>query len=144
MTDESGEIGWSAPETMAEIIVRIPELIEPYGSIMIARAFEEPPLVKGGLWGIGRLGKRIAEAVEFHQNEILAVFDGDDPEILGLAAWAMGEASFAPALPHLKSLQNRKGSAQLYIEGDFVGQPLANWIEEAISKIETGLAAANP
>jgi hypothetical protein len=141
MTDESGEIGWSAPETMAEIIVHIPELLEPYGSIMIARAFEEPPLVKGGLWGIGRLGKRIGQVIELHQNEILAAFDSDDPEIIGLAAWAMGEAGFAPALPHLKSLQSRKESVQLYIEGDFVEQPLKNWVHEAISKIETGPTA---
>ncbi|UCC60546.1 MAG: hypothetical protein JSV02_01590 [Dehalococcoidia bacterium] len=143
MTDESGEIGWSAPETMAEIIVHIPELLEPYGSIMIARAFEEPPLVKGGLWGIGRLGKRIGQVIELHQNEILAAFDSDDPEIIGLAAWSMGEVGFVPALPHLKSLQSWKGSAKLFIADDFVEKPLEDWVKEAIYRIETGPTAAS-
>ncbi len=77
MNDESGGIGWSAPQTIAEIIANIPELIDPYGSMMIAYSIEEPPLMKGGLWGIGRLGKRIAGSVDFFQDKVLAIFQSD-------------------------------------------------------------------
>lgn len=69
MNDESGGIGWSSPQTIAEIIVNIPEILDPYGSMMIAHSIEEPPFVKGGLWGIGRLGKMIADAVDFFQDK---------------------------------------------------------------------------
>ncbi|MBT4512147.1 MAG: hypothetical protein HOC20_08070, partial [Chloroflexi bacterium] len=31
LNDESGGIGWNAPQTIAEIIVLIPELVDPYG-----------------------------------------------------------------------------------------------------------------
>ncbi len=133
--DEAGGIGWSAPHTIAEIIADIPELIDPYGSVMIAHAFEEPPLVKGGLWGIGRLGKKVADSVEFFQDRILSSFQIEDAETLGLAAWAIGEVGFKPALPFLEKLKERSEPVRIYIKGDFYEKPLEQWAEEAINKI---------
>ena len=135
LNDESGGIGWSAPQTIAEIIVAIPELLEPYGGMAIARALEEPPLVKSGLWAMGRLGKRIAEVVGLFQNMILGVFESDEPETLGLAAWAMGEAGFAPALPSLEALKDSREPVRIYIDGEFQEKPLEWWTKEAIRKI---------
>jgi Arc/MetJ family transcription regulator len=106
LTDESGEIGWSAPETIAAIIYLVPELLKPYGSMMIHRTLDEPPLVNGALWGIGHLGNRMKENVELFQDRILGVLETDDPQTLGLGARAMGEASFKPALPLLERLKN--------------------------------------
>jgi hypothetical protein len=136
INDESGGIGWSAPQTIAEIIINIPELLEPYGSMMIAHTLEEPPLIKGGLWGIGRLGKQIAESVEFFREKILAAFENNDPEILCLAAWAMGEVGFRQALPFLKKLSEGKERVRIYICGDFHEKSLGEWASEAIAKIE--------
>jgi hypothetical protein len=133
--DESGGIGWSSSQTIAEIIVNIPELLDPYGSMMIAHAFEEPPLIKGGLWGIGRLGKRITEAVDFFQAKVLAAFRIDDVETLCLAAWAMGEAGFKPSLPYIEKLSGRKEHGRIYIKGDFHEKSLGEWAKEAIVKI---------
>jgi len=135
ITDESGGIGWSAPQTIAEIIVNIPSLLDPYGSMMIAHAFEEPPLIKAGLWGVGRLGKEIADAVDFFQDKVLRTFRGDDAETLGLAAWAMGEIGFRPALPFLEELRERDEPVRIYIKGDFYEKPLGQWAREAISKV---------
>jgi len=40
--------------------------------------------VKGGLWGIGRLGERIKDSVSFFQNEIFSkVLKINKPETLG-------------------------------------------------------------
>lgn len=136
LNDESGGIGWSAPQTIAEIIINIPELLEPYGSIMISHTLEEPFLIKGGLWGIGRLGKQIAESVEFFREKILAAFENDDPEILCLAAWAMGEVGFKQALPFLKKLSEGKERVRIYICGDCHEKSLGEWASEAIAKIE--------
>jgi hypothetical protein len=138
ITDESGGIGWSAPQTIAQIISNIPELIDPYGSMMIAHTFEEPPLVKGGLWAIGRLGRLAAEAVLFFQDKILSVFQSDDAEILGLAAWAMGEVGFELALPFLEKLSEFKEPVCIYIKGDFHEKPLGQWARGAIIKIRKG------
>jgi hypothetical protein len=137
LNDESGGIGWSAPQTIAEMIVNIPELLDPFGSMMIAHTLDEPPLVKGGLWGIGRLGKRAAESVEFFKDQVLGVFQNDDPETLSLAAWALGEVRFRPALPFLETLKERKETVQIYIGGEFHEKQLGQWTKEAIEKIKT-------
>lgn len=136
MTDESGGIGWSAPQTIAEIIVNIPELIDPYGSMMIAYSIEEPSMVKGGLWGIGRLRRRITDSVDFFRDKILMVFHSDDAEILGLAAWAMGEACYRPAVPFLDKLLTRDELVRIYKDGNFDEKALGQWARQAISEIE--------
>lgn len=135
MNEESGGIGWSSPQTIAEIIMNIPDVLDPYGSMMIAHSIEEPPLMKGGLWGIGRLGKVIADAVDFFQDKVLSVFQIDDAETLGLAAWAMGEVGFKPAVFFLEQLQERSEPVRIYVQGDFLEKPLGKWAEEAIDKI---------
>lgn len=135
MNEESGGIGWSSPQTIAETLVNIPEILDPYGSMMIAHSIEEPPFMKGGLWGIGRLGKTISDAVDFFQDKILAAFQSDNVETLGLAAWALGEVGFKPALPFLGNLLERKEPVRIYVKGNFFEKPLGQWAEEAINKI---------
>ena len=137
MNDESGGIGWFSPQTIAEIILNIPELIAPYGSMMLYHALEEPPLVKGGLWGIGRLGRRLKEDVAFFEDKVLGVFQSDDPKVLGLAAWAMGEVGFAPALPYLEKLTGRPEKVRIYLD-NFCAKSLGEWAKEAKNKIKEG------
>jgi hypothetical protein len=136
MNDESGGIGWSSPQTIAEIIVDIPELIDPYGNMMVAHSLEEPFFVKGALWGIGKLGELIIEAVDFFRDKVLAAFNSDDAETLGLAAWSMGETGFKPALIFLRKLSIRTEPVCIYIEGEFEEKTLGEWAKEAIDKIE--------
>jgi len=136
LNDESGGIGWSSPQTIAEMIVHMPELLDPFGSMMIAHTLDEPPLVKAGLWGIGRLGERVAESVEFFKDLVLRVFQNDDPETLSLAAWALGEVRYRTALPFLAIIKERKELARIYIDGEFHEKQLGQWAKEAIEKIE--------
>lgn len=136
MNDESGGIGWSSPQTVAEIIVSIPELIDPYGNMMVAHSLGEPFLVKGGLWGIGKLGRLITEAVDFFKDKVLATFNSDDAETLGLASWSMGETVFRPALIFLKKLNLRSEPVCIFIEGNFEEKTVGDWAKEAIDKIE--------
>jgi len=135
MNDESGGIGWSAPQAVAEIIRQIPELLDPYGSMMIAYSLDEPPLVKGGLWGIGRLGSMITDTVYFFEDKVLATFQTDDFETLGLASWSMGEACFTPAAPFIEKLQSSTEVVRIYMENDFIEKPLGQWAQEAFAKI---------
>jgi len=138
LNDESGGIGWNAPQTIAEIIVLIPDLIDPYGSMMIDRTMEEPLLVPSSMWAIGRMGQRIKPAVSFFQELVLHHLTSDDPEILGLTAWAMGEVGFEPALPGLNELVGREELVSIYIRGDFHQKTVGDWTSLAIAKINSG------
>jgi hypothetical protein len=135
ISDESGGIGWSAPQTIAETIIAIPQLSDPFANIMIDRSFNEPALLKGGLWGIGRLGRSISQSIKVFQDLILASFDVDDPETLGLAAWAMGEIRLKPALPYLQTLKYRTEPVRIYISPFFHEKQLGSWARAAIAKI---------
>lgn len=136
MSDESGGIGWSSPQAVAEIIANIPVLIDPYGSMMIAHCIDEPPLVKGCLWGIGRMGILITDSVYFFRKKILEVFQSDEGETLALASWAMGEAGFEPALPFLEKLEDHGEKIRIYINGNFCEKTLSRWAGEAMEKIK--------
>ncbi|MFC2018191.1 DVU0298 family protein [Chloroflexota bacterium] len=142
LSDESGEMGWSSPQTVAETLCSIPELLEPYGSMMIYRSLEEPTLVAGGLWGIGRLGIRIKGAVVSLRQIVLGVFEIEDMKILGLAAWAMGEVGLGTALPYLEELKSHKAPVEIYINGRFYQKPIGQWAQEAIGKINMPMTTA--
>jgi hypothetical protein len=135
ISDESGGIGWSAPQAIAEIVVTVPQLYEPFVNIMIDRAFSEPTLIKGGLWGIGRLGRRARPSVRLFQDIILASFTLDEPETLGLAAWAMGEVKYRPALPYLQKLRRRHEPVRIYVAPRLLEKSLGSWVRKAIVEI---------
>jgi hypothetical protein len=137
LNDESGGIGWSSAQIIAEIIAQIPVLIDPYGSMMIAHCIDEPPLLKACFWGIGRLDGLIRKAVKVFKNEILEAFSTGDIEVLGTAAWAVGEAGFTLAVPFLEKLIFRSEQVTIYIDGIFCEKSLGKWAEEALVKIKT-------
>ena len=143
LSDESGEIGWSAPQVIAETIIRIPELFEPFASMMICLSLEEPALLKSGLWAIGRLGKRITAIAALNQDKILTAFNNNDPWNVALAAWATGEMGFTPALPFLNSLLNKEERIPIYVNGQFYEKTVAQWAASAIIKINTCLGYDN-
>jgi hypothetical protein len=145
LSDESGGIGWSAPHTIAEIIARIPRLTDPYASMMIAHTIDEPPLVKGGLWGIGRLGRPIRDSVIFFQEKVLEIFRAGDKEALGLVAWAAGESGLHASLPLLVTLTGDTSVVKIYIMGKFITKSVGTWAENAILKIkEDKMPSAGP
>lgn len=136
LSDESGGIGWNAPQTIAEIIVRIPELAVPYASMAISRALEEPPLLPSGLWAIGRLGPLAGPAVDFCKEAMLTSFKHSDPRILALAAWAAGQTGFAPAMLFLLNMEERPEPVRLWVDGHFEEKPLEEWAAQAIGRIQ--------
>jgi hypothetical protein len=56
INDESGGIGWSAPEAIGEIIYRQPERFEEFASIVLS-FIDEPVLRRGVLWAAGRIAE---------------------------------------------------------------------------------------
>lgn len=136
LNDESGGIGWSSAQTIAEIIALNPVLIDPYGSMMVAHCIDEPPLLKGCFWGVGRLGILMRKALMSFREEVLSVFASDDSNVLGTAAWAMGEARFSPAAPLIEKLKSRTEPVVIYRDGVFSEKTVGEWAEEAIRNMQ--------
>lgn len=138
LNDESGGIGWSSAQTIAEMIAVNPVLVDPYARMMIAHCIDEPPLVKGCLWGIGRMGRLVRDEVKLFQRELLDVFRSEEAEILGLASWAFGEANFVAASPYIELLMSREHPVRIYIDGVFVEKSVGMWAEETLEKLQKG------
>jgi len=63
INDESGGIGWSAPECIGEIVSRRPEKFKEFASIILFHA-DEQMLRRGVLWAACRIARSRPELVE--------------------------------------------------------------------------------
>lgn len=98
LNDESGGIGWGAPEAMAEILLHHEPLAREYTHILVSymredgNFLEHPSLQRGLLWAIGRVARtRTQQLISLNAHiYLLPYLQSDDPGVVGLAAWAAG------------------------------------------------------
>lgn len=97
LNDESGGIGWGAPEAMAEAMACHPRLAEEYVRILLSYIREDgnfleyEPLRRGALWGIGRLAQIYPEMlIELNAAKYIRPYlEDDDESSRKLSAWAL-------------------------------------------------------
>ncbi len=125
LNDESGGIGWGAPEAMAEIMVQSPRLAQEYANHL--RAFiheaegdypdcylEHAPLRRGALWGLGRLAEIRPEYVREAGPDIVRELRDPDGPLRGYAAWTVGLLRLAEAQPDLERLCGDRTRLEIY------------------------------
>lgn len=119
LNDESGGIGWGAPEAMAEIMVHQKGLAEEYIHMLISymredgeelfqdgNYLEHDILQRGLLWGIARLAETRAEML-IQRNvikDLLPYLKSEDAGVRGLAAKALGLLGAQEAVEQLREL----------------------------------------
>ncbi|WP_092482291.1 DVU0298 family protein [Desulfoscipio geothermicus] len=82
INDESGGIGWSAPECMGEIIYRRPIQFKEFASIILSFTDEEM-LRRGVVWAAGRIAQASPDLVRAAVPEMLAFLSDPDPVLRG-------------------------------------------------------------
>lgn len=82
INDESGGIGWSAPECIGEIIYRKPVDFKEFASIIISFTDEEL-LLPGVLWAAGRIAQADPELVKEFVPELVRYIDHPNPVVRG-------------------------------------------------------------
>lgn len=105
LNDESGGIGWGAPEAMAEIMARQRQLFDEYCHMLLSYMHEDgpepfqdgnfielPALQRGVLWGVARLlAVRRPDMVERKiAPDLHKYLFSEDPVVQTLAAWCLG------------------------------------------------------
>jgi len=96
LNDESGGIGWGAPEAMGEIMARHAGLAGEYAPILIsyldprANYLESEVLQRGTVWALGRLGRRFPELVMHAESHLTGLLDSTDATLRGLAVLTLG------------------------------------------------------
>ena len=113
--DESGGIGWSAPETLGEIVRNNPELCADIAPI-IASFHEEIMLRKGVMRALGRIGKLNIDFTDYAIPIVTHYLDSPDSTLRGYAAWACGRLGAVLTADRLEKLKGDKSIIPFYKE----------------------------
>ena len=142
LNDESGGIGWGAPEAMAEIMARHEGLAREYSHILISYMDDEgnfleyEGLQRGVLWGLVRLARVRPQMVAEAGGHLQKYLESRDATIRGLAAWASGLLRIEDARPMLQLLVNDDSLLRLYIDNEFTQMRVQDLAEKALTLLE--------
>lgn len=132
LNDESGGIGWGAPEAMAEAMYHHDRLCDEYLHMLISymrqdgplehqdgNFLELPELQRGVLWGICRLAEKRADLLVEKDvvPDLRSYLVSEDPTVRGLAAKALGLLGTGDLADSLRPLLNDERTVRLYQDG---------------------------
>ncbi len=120
LNDESGGIGWGAPEAMGEIMANHEKLADEYHHILISyimpdgNFIEHEMLQNGVLWGIGRLAHSRPHLFCNNVDLLTPYLESQYPSHRGLAAWVTGKCHSEKTKNILMDLKNDTAEFQFY------------------------------
>lgn len=150
LNDESGGIGWGAPESMAEIMHNHEGLAREYIHMLISymrpdgeeleqdgNFLEHETLQRGLLWGIGRLsGSRPALLLANGVDEDLPLYlNSPDAMVRGLAVQATGLLACKPLREVVVRLSADTGLVRLYQNGLLSDTTVGDLARAALSRL---------
>ncbi len=95
--DESGGIGWSAPEMIGEIVRNNPAMYTDIPQILWS-FMEEEFLQKGIIWAVGRIAESSPELVQFSIPVLKEYCAKSGPDMRFYAVWALCKFGIIPEL----------------------------------------------
>lgn len=116
INDESGGIGWSAPECIGEIIYRRPEMFSEFASIILSFA-DEKMLRRGVLWAAGRIAQASPGLVREDLPALAAYLDDPDPVVRGYTIRLLGIMGEDPGFAHHPHLLHDQSPVPVYENG---------------------------
>ncbi len=141
LNDESGGIGWGAPEAMAEIMAASPAMAVEYAEILCSyirpdgNHLEHPGLQRGLLWGLGRLAQSEPGRVRDVAAHIAAFLKSADPYHRGFAAWALGNVGYYGILADLRRLTTDCAKIEFFDHWHVQAVSVGELARQAVSKI---------
>lgn len=139
LNDESGGIGWGAPEALGEIMARNPRMASEFHRILVSYAredgnyLEHPVLQRGLLWGLGRLAHARPDLIGFADPLLAPFFTSDDPHHRGLAVWAAGPLAGEGTKALIKGLTGDNAELVLYVEPTLVPTTVGDLARTALA-----------
>jgi hypothetical protein len=123
VSDESGGIGWHAPESIGEIITQCPGLFDeftaPLFHFLDMEKEDAPRFRVGTLWAIGRVAKGKPESIAPVLGLIHACTSQQDIQTRGMALWCLLQSWQKAPIKQLQNLCEDQGEFSLYQDGNF-------------------------
>jgi hypothetical protein len=135
LNDESGGIGWGAPEAMAQIMCKSTLLREEYIHMLISYMREDgdelfqdgnylelPMIQRGLLWGVGTLCHAFPEEMKRRglSADLRNYVQAEDMQVRRLALWALSGLDEPCSEEFLKSLKADESVLSIYADGVFL------------------------
>ncbi len=151
LNDESGGIGWGAPEAMAEIMCQSSLLRQEYLHMLFSYIREDgeelfqdgnylelPQLQRGVLWGIGRIAQVHGEEVVGRRvaGDIAAYLSSADQQVVGLAIWCLGLLGAAAEAPRIAFFLDYPLEIRLFINSSLKTVTLAELAAESLRRLK--------
>jgi len=116
VNEESGGIGWGAPQAMAEIICRRPGMFREFAPILLSLA-GEVMLRRGVIWAAGRMAQADPDLVREAVPELTAFLGDPDPVVRGYTLRLLGILGQSPDFARYRHLLEDPGLIPLYQGG---------------------------
>lgn len=101
LSDESGGIGWRAPELLGEALYYchtcFPEYLPILVSLLDLEPEDAPRFRPGVIWAIGRVAQVAPQAMKPAAKFIQVFLEYPDPQVAALAHWCLEQFETAPA-----------------------------------------------
>ncbi len=147
LNEESGAIGWGAPESMGESMARCPRLAKEFNRILVSYA-QEPtsgdgnyldhePLRRGVYWGMARLAEKHPDLVQRGCVTFLELLRDEDAEKRALGLWGLGSVGSGPEVASaVRLLVNDLHVVVMYRNDQLREYCVSDLAREALTKIE--------
>ena len=143
LNDESGGIGWGAPEAMGEIMASHKTLAEEYSHMLVAYMREDgfylelPQLQRGLMWGLARLAMIKPDLLKAKNviTYLLPYLDSPDSTVRGFAAWTLGLLQSKEASTGLSKIINDPTQIKIYLNRTFVTDTVGGLAHKALANI---------
>ena len=133
MNDESGGVGWRAPETMAEVLVQCPELVGEFGGLLPQFLVEEP-FEAGTHYALYRLRQVAPELILSSVRELEVSLGDPDPAVRGYAWLSLRHVGSKTASSRLDAFAKDSGKLTIF---DFESGELRECQISAIVRADT-------
>jgi len=143
LNEESGGIGWGAPESMAEIMACHEGLAREYGNVFVSyfqgqgNYLEHEVLQRGLLWGLVRLAGVRPDVAQATVPHLPGYMHAEDAAVRGLAAQAAGLLAAREARDELVSILDDDRAFTSYLDGKLVRVQVNELARAALARIES-------
>jgi hypothetical protein len=142
LNDESGGIGWGAPEAMGEIIACHGGLAKEYALVLLSYIREDgnfleyEPLQRGAVWAVGRVAQSRSTLVQDAFPHLLSFLSSRDAPLRGLSAWTVGLLGAEGARSPLEALLQDKVEISLYVDRRLLRRSVGDLAKQALASRE--------
>jgi hypothetical protein len=119
MRDESGGIGWSAPEMLGEVVINNPQTCADIPPIILS-FHEEESFLKGVLWSVGRITDAGINGMEGSFEVVTRALDHKDPLVRGLALYAVPKFRIDEVAGRVRGMVGDEGRCRIYKNHELV------------------------